>query len=89
MKKVISIILLSVFALVIFSSCNMSCGLGNYKFTKVHIHMGEYNRCVEIEKWYDNQIGLEVRTKEFGPMFLSEGTYALIQDSCPICDGED
>ena len=31
--------------------------------------------------------GIEVKTKEFGAMFFSEGTYVMIEDAadCPFC----
>ena len=42
--------------------------------------------CFTIEKWYDNETGIEVKTKEAGSLCLSEGTYFLISDDCPFCD---
>ena len=65
---------------------NMSMGLGNYEFKKVHINMGNEHACVEIEKWYDDERGVEVKIKDGDALFLSEGTYILIEETCPICD---
>lgn len=40
-----------------------------------------------IEKWWESGSGIEVKTTEFGSVFLSEGTYILISDprDCPFC----
>lgn len=88
MKKIISIILIITVLFLVCSlttSCNKGLGLGNYNFKKVHICVGDVNKCVEIEKWYDNEIGIEVKTKNYGALYLSEGTYILIEDKCPLC----
>ena len=90
MKKIISIILtITVLFLVcsLTTSCNQGFGLGSHTFTKVHICVGDVNKCVELEKWYDNDgMGIEVKTKNYGALFLSEGTYILIEDKCPLCN---
>lgn len=77
-------ILVLMFAL---CGCNMSFGAGNYNFTKVHIDTHHYSGCLTVEKWYENNsgTGVEVKTKEAGALFLSEGTYFLIEDDCPFC----
>ena len=67
-------------------SCNQNIGLGNYSFTKVHITTSERDRCVEISSWHNNDVGIEVKTKDYGSLYLSEGTYILIESKCPICD---
>ena len=62
---------------------NMSMGIGNYNFQKIHVN----NQCFTVEKWYDDETGIEVTTKEAGAMYLSEGSgYILIQENCPWCD---
>lgn len=89
MKKIISIILIITVLFLVCSlttSCNKELGFRNYTFKKVHICVGDVNKCVEIEKWYDNEIGIEVKTKNYGALYLSEGTYILIEDKCPICN---
>lgn len=90
MKKIIkiSIVCLIVIMITIFmTGCgNMSFSLGNYNFTKVHI-IG--NHCEEISEWHDNELGCEVRMTHGGSIHLSEGTYILIEDRCPICDVEE
>ena len=86
MKKIIAILM--VLGLVVsLCSCNMGLGLGNFSYRKAHIDTHNYSGCVEIEKWYDNETGIEVKTKEGGSVFLSEGTYILVSGKCPICDG--
>lgn len=82
MKKLL-VVLLSLLAL---SGCgsNMDWGFGSYTFTKVHCV--QENKCVEIETWFDNERGIEVKTKD-GSLYFSEGTYILIEDKCPFCSG--
>lgn len=63
---------------------NKSYGMGNYNFTKVHIFSNEGDVCCKVEKWYDAEMGIEVKTDR-GALFLSEGTYMLIESYCPIC----
>ena len=66
---------------------NMSLGLGNYTFEKIHVDTHNYNGCFTVEKWYDNDTGIEVKTKEAGFLYLAEGMYMLIEDDdCPFCD---
>lgn len=88
MKKIgfvlLAVLILSMF---ILTSCNMSLGFGNFNYPKVHICVGGINSCFTLTKWYDNDSGgIEVVTKEFGNLYLSEGTYILVKDKCPICD---
>lgn len=85
------LILIVMFMTVVFGACgNHSVGFGNYHFAKVHIfvHDGP-DRCLTIEKWYEDTIGIEVKTKEHGTLWLSEGTYMLCEHDCPICDAEE
>ena len=82
---IIAILLISTFGLLLSGCGNMSIGPGNYTFTKIHIDTHQFSGCVEITKWYDNERGIEVSTKN-GNYFFSEGTYFLVEDNCPICD---
>lgn len=90
MKKKIVFVLMAVIVLSTFilTSCgNVSIGFGNFHYPKVHICIGGVNSCFTLIKWYDNDSGgIEVVTKEFGNLYLSEGTYLLIKDRCPVCD---
>lgn len=88
MKKLNIMILVTIliFALLLTGCGNMSMGFGNFTFNKIHIDTHEYSGCLTIEKWYESGNGIEVKTKEFDAMYLSEGTYILIEDKCPICD---
>jgi predicted small secreted protein len=89
MKKLnILILVVALIFTTLLTGCgNMSMGIGNFTFTKVHIDTHEFSGCVSIEKWYDNERGIEVKTKDFGAMYLSEGSYILIEHKCPICNG--
>ena len=85
MKKILSVVL-SLLLIVTLSACgNVSIGPGNFKFEKVHIDTYNYNGCLTIEKWYEDETGIEVKTKEVGAIYLSEGTYFLIEKECPFC----
>lgn len=88
MKKIISIILCLLCMITLFSGCgNMSIGMGEYDWE--HIHFTDYKEgyCGTIEKWYDVSTGIEVKTREYGSLFLAEGCYTLIadEDLCPWC----
>lgn len=88
MKKIIAILMICGLMIAMCGCGNMSVGLGSYTYKKVHINTLNYSGCLELEKWYDNSSGIEVKTKEVGSLFLSEGTYILIGEKCPICDHE-
>ena len=47
--------------------------------------VGGKESCKEILNWHDNEIGCEVTLKDRNSLYLSEGTYILIKDKCPIC----
>ena len=85
MKKILSVVL-SLLLIVTLSACgNVSIGPGNFKFETVHIDTYNYTGCLTIEKWYEDETGIEVKTKEVGAIYLSEGTYFLIEKECPFC----
>ena len=85
MKKIIAVIMVLTLMSTL-CACNMSMGFGNFEFKKVHIDTYNYSGCFTVEKWHDNETGIEVKTKEAGSLYLSEGTYFLISDDCPFCD---
>ena len=92
MKKVFAILFALVIVVTMFNGCgNMSMGFGNFNYKKIHIDTHHYSGCLTIEKWYENESGIEVKTKEAGSVFVSEGTYMLIDGDkgCPFCDVED
>ncbi len=88
MKKFIAVVLAVVLMVLALTACgNMSVGLGNYEYNKVHIDTRHYSGCFTVVKWYDNANGIEVLTKEAGSMYLAEGTYILLSgdEPCPFC----
>lgn len=89
MKKFILVIAVLVLALGLVS-CNKSIGIGSYTFKHIHFSDAVNGKCATVEKWYENETGIEVKTAEYGPMFLSEGTYILISNgnNCPYCGKE-
>ena len=84
-KIIVMIIAIAILAIMLVGCGNMSMGLGNYTFDKIHVDTHNYNGCFTIEKWYDSSSGIEVKTKEVGSMYLAEGMYMLIEDECPFC----
>lgn len=85
-KSLICGMLVFILIIVLLTGCgNMSMGFGNFEFNKIHIDTHQYSGCIEIDKWYENQTGIEVATSE-GNYYFSEGTYFLVEDVCPICD---
>ena len=93
MKKIIFCVVLAVILFFIsffFSSCNKSIGLGNYTFNGIHVSLPGVNggKCLTVKNWHDNETGIEVKTKECGSIFCSEGTYILFENICPICGRE-
>ena len=88
MKKAFMFILAVALVAVIFAGCgNMSVGLGNFRYAKIHVDTYHYSGCLTVEKWYDNSSGIEVKTKEVGSIYLAEGMYMLIEEDCPFCNG--
>lgn len=85
MKKLIILITALTLTLFTLTGCNMSCSPGNYSYNRVHISVGGKELCKEILNWHDNEIGCEVTLKDGNSLYLSEGTYILIKDKCPIC----
>ena len=85
------VILLCVLSIILcFVGCgssNYSAGVGNLNFSHIHFsdHLNGY--CGTIEKWYENDTGIEVKTTEYGSIFLSEGTYIMFAHGlyCPYC----
>ena len=86
MKKIIALVLSTLLTIAMLTGCgNMSLGLGNFTFEKIHVDTHNYNGCFTVEKWWDNSNGIEVKTKEAGSMYLAEGVYMLIEKDCPFC----
>ena len=87
MKKKIIAMIMVVLMILVFTGCgNMSMGIGNFTFRKIHVDTHSYSGCFTVEKWYDSENGIEVKTKESGSMYLAEGMYVLIEDECPFCE---
>lgn len=85
--KIVGCLLLILIILSTFAGCgsNMSLGIGNYEYNKIHVDTYHYSGCLEVDKWYDNTTGVEVKLDNGQAIFLSEGTYSLIEDECPFC----
>ena len=84
-------ILLAVILVLACTGCgNENWGMGTYTFTHVHINGAAEGHCATINSWHDNELGIELHTKEFGSIYCSEGTYFLFSDGskCPFCNGD-
>ena len=84
MKKRVIICVILCIALLLSSCGNLNIGLGKFTFRRVHII--PTGQCLELESWRECDVGIEVKTKEYGALWLSEGTYILCEDHCPICE---
>lgn len=93
MKKFIAIMMVAMMFTMLVGCGNKSLGFGNYDFEKVHVDTYHFSGCLTIEKWYENNSGegIELKTEEAGYMFLSEGTYILLEGNkeCPFCAEKD
>ena len=77
--------------LVVMAGCgNRSIGYGNYSFKKVHVDTHGFFGCLTVKSWRNDEVGIEVNTEEAGAIFLSEGTYILLEGNktCPFCKGK-
>ena len=91
MKKLITVTIAIMLLVAMLTGCgNESLGFGNFTFEKIHVDTYHYSGCFTVVKWYENSTGIEVKTKEAGSMFLSEGTYILLEGDkgCPFCGGD-
>ena len=90
MKKLLAILLsvLVLSATIALVGCgNMSVGIGNFEYQRIHVDTYHHSGCLTVENWHNGETGIEVKTTEAGSMFLSEGTYILLQGSCTFCEG--
>lgn len=88
MKKFLTLII----CIVILSTCLAGCNKavldpGAFSFTHIHFTDMTEGHCATIEKWWDNEEGIEVRTAEYGAIYCSEGSYILFEsaNNCPYC----
>ena len=87
MRKFIAIVMIMVMALGLCACGNENWGFGNYSWKHVHFSDAVSGHCATISSWHDNTTGIEIHTVECGSMFLSEGSYILIESGsdCPFC----
>jgi hypothetical protein len=89
MKKITAVLL----TLILLCACLAGCGNsavfdpGNFKFYHIHTFTYTDKHCFTVEKWWDIATGIEVKTKENGTLYFSEGNYVLVEnaESCPYC----
>lgn len=90
MKKII-VLLVALALLLAMAGCgNVNVGMGNFSYKKVHVDTHSFSGCLTVKNWHDNETGIEVKTEEAGSLFLSEGTYILLEGNkaCPFCKGK-
>ena len=89
MFKKILMTLLTLAMILGLCACGNMAVLSPGNFTFNHIHSDTYHKpmCFTVEKWWDNSEGIEVKTKECGTLYFSEGDYVLVEDGdeCPYC----
>ena len=89
MKRIIiTLLALCICACMLCSCGNVGWGPGNFDFKHIHFADGTGEaHCATVERWYDNEMGIEVKTAEYGAMYLSEGLYTLFESAnhCPYC----
>lgn len=88
MKRILAVIMMLVVMVAILCACgNENWGVGNYTYTHVHASDGAEGHCATIQSWHDNSVGIELHTKEWGSVYLSEGCYMLYESAsgCPFC----
>lgn len=90
MKKLLAtllIVMLLITTIALTGCGNKSIGIGNFQFRKIHVDAYHYSGCLTVEKWHDASAGIEVKTSEAGSLFLSEGTYIMLEGdhACPFC----
>lgn len=87
MKKIIAFMSAIMLCATLTGCGNMGLGLGAFTFEHLHFTDELTAGCATITKWYDNERGIEVKTEEYGSMYLSEGSYILIgnENNCPFC----
>lgn len=91
MKRIFAVIMMLVIMVATLCGCgNENWGVGNYTFRHVHISDAVEGHCATVESWHDTTSGIELHTREFGDIYLSEGTYMLFHDAsgCPFCGDE-
>ena len=88
-----SVVFVLIACVLICMLCFSSCGNkaifdpGSFTFTHVHVSDNVEGHCLEIQKWWDSESGIEVKTEAGDGMFCSEGTYQLFtsKTACPYC----
>lgn len=86
MKKIIVILAILMLSITLCACGNQSL-FGNYTFKHIHFFTYTDAYCATIDEWTDASTGIEVLTDEYGSMFLSEGSYIMMESSkdCPFC----
>ena len=88
--KIVGLVAAGLVAMGTLTGCgNMSMGMGNFTYEHAHIAIGgEADVAVDIEKWFDNETGIEVQLTDGTSVFCSEGSYLLMKDKehCPLCN---
>ena len=86
-KKIALVIAAATLMATCMTGCSNEYGYGNYTYTHIHFSDKISGHCATIEKSLKSESGIEVKTKECGSLFLSEGTYIMLEDAekCPFC----
>ena len=83
-KMLVSLLSLSLLA----TGCETSNSNSKEKDIR-YVHSVHNNECYELlGDIYFSNLGVIVKTKEYGKLHFSAGTYIIVYDKCPICDKE-
>ena len=80
-----ALILVTLFIVFVFTSCNHTIIDTQYTFHKVHIY--KTGKCYEIHKWcdYDGE-QIQIETKDGDFWVINSNQIILVEGKCPICD---
>lgn len=87
-KRIFALVLLVCVLLpivLLFSSCDRAVGRYTFGGIVICVPGTSDHVCLTIVDGVMHDTGVEVKTKEYGPIFCSDGTYILFEDKCPIC----
>lgn len=88
MRKIICVILCVVFISFVFAGCGSTTSdsnSNNQLYTHIHFFDKTEGYCATVTSDYVGTVGITIKTKEYGSVFLPHGTYQLFEDVCPYC----
>lgn len=84
MKKILKVLVFLglLISIIPLSGCkikgNESWSMGEYNF--VCVYDIPHDCYYKIDKWHNDEVGIEIKTAGYGTIFFSEGTYILYSE---------